>query len=192
SVLGATVEAGTGERSLGRVVDATPRQLPAPESVQRALEMLAKAERPLIILGKGAAYAQADADIRAFIETTGIPFLPMSMAKGLLPDDHAQSAAAARSDALAKADVVMLIGARLNWLLGHGKSPQWSPTARFVQLDIAPTEMDSNRPIAAPVVGDIASSVSSLLAMLKPGQIRPRPAWVEDLAEPKQRNVKRS
>jgi oxalyl-CoA decarboxylase len=191
SVLSATLDAGTGERSLVRVVDATPRQLPAPESVQRALETLAKAERPLIILGKGAAYAQADADIRAFIEKTGIPFLPMSMAKGLLPDDHPQSAAAARSDALAKADVVMLIGVRLNWLLGHGKSPQWSSRAQFVQLDIVPTEMDSNRPIAAPVVGDIASSVSALLAMLRPGQIRPRSAWLVELAQHKQRNIQR-
>src|SRR5256712_2424143 len=188
SVLGATLDAETGARSLVRVVDAAPRQLPAPESVQRALEVLAKAERPLIILGKGAAYAQADADIRAFVEETGIPFLPMSMAKGLLPDDHPQSAAAARSHALAQADVVMLIGARLNWLLGHGKSPQWSPTAQFVQLDIVPTEMDSNRAVAAPVVGDIASSVSALLARLKPGQIPPRAAWLDELAQPKRHN----
>ena len=189
NVLGATLDAETAARSLVRVVDATPRQLPAPESVKRALEVLAKAERPLIILGKGAAYAQADADIRAFVEQTGFPFLPMSMAKGLLPDDHPQSTAAARSYALAQADVVMLIGARLNWLLGHGKSPQWSPTAQFVQLDIAPTEMDSNRAIAAPVVGDIASSISALLAMLEPGQMRPRSAWLDELAQHKQHNV---
>src|SRR5258706_12325171 len=134
SVLGATLEAETAARSLVRVVDATPRQLPAPESVKRALELLAKAERPLIILGKGAAYAQADADIRAFVEKTGIPFLPMSMAKGLLPDDHPQSVAAARSYALAQAHAGMLIAARLNWLLGHGKSPRWWPAAQFVQL----------------------------------------------------------
>jgi oxalyl-CoA decarboxylase len=191
SVLGATLDAETAARSLVRVVDAAPRQLPAPEAVQRALEVLAKAERPLIILGKGAAYAQADADLRAFVEETGIPFLPMSMAKGLLPDDHPQSAAAARSHALAQADVVMLIGARLNWLLGHGKSPQWSPTAQFVQLDIEPREMDSNRAIAAPVVGDIASSVSALLATLKPGQIRPRAAWLDALAQHKQHNRER-
>jgi oxalyl-CoA decarboxylase len=190
-VLAATLDAETAERSLVRVVDATPRQLPASEAVQRALEVLAEAERPLIILGKGAAYAQADADIRAFVEETGIPFLPMSMAKGLLPDDHPQSVTAARSYALAQADVVMLIGARLNWLLGHGKSPQWSPTAQFVQLDIRPTEMDSNRAIAAPVVGDIASSVPALLAMLKPGQIRPRAAWLEALAQHKQHNIER-
>src|SRR6266852_4644272 len=191
SVLGATLDAETAARSLVQVVDAAPRQLPAPEAVQRALEVLAKAERPLIILGKGAAYAQADADIRAFVEETGIPFQPMSMAKGLLPDDHPQSTAAARSYALAQADVVMLIGARLNWLLGHGQSPQWSPTAQFVQLDIVPTEMDSNRAVAAPVVGDIASSVSALLAMLKPGQIRPRAAWLDALAQHKQHNIER-
>jgi oxalyl-CoA decarboxylase len=191
SVLGATLNAETAARSLVRVVDAAPRQLPAPESVQRALEVLATAERPLIILGKGAAYAQADADIRTLIEETGIPFQPMSMAKGLLPDDHPQSTAAARSYALAQADVVLLIGARLNWLLGHGKSPQWSPTAQFVQLDIAPTEMDSNRAIAAPVVGDIASAVSALLARLTPGQIRPRAAWLDEIAQRKQHNIER-
>jgi oxalyl-CoA decarboxylase len=190
-VLAATLDAETGARSLVRVVDAAPRQAPAPEAVQRALDVLAKAERPLILLGKGAAYAQADADIRTFVEQTGIPFLPMSMAKGLLPDNHPQSAAAARSYALGQADVVMLIGARLNWLLGHGRSPQWSPTAQFVQLDIAPTEMDSNRAIAAPVVGDIASSVSALLASLKPGQIRARTAWVDELAQRKRRNAER-
>jgi oxalyl-CoA decarboxylase len=191
SVLGATLDAETATRSLVHVVDAAPRQFPSPESVQRALEVLAKAERPLIILGKGAAYSQADADIRTFVEETGIPFLPMSMAKGLLPDDHPQSAAAARSNVLARADVVMLIGARLNWLLGHGKSPQWSPTAQFVQLDIAATEMDSNRAIAAPVVGDIASSVSALLAALERGQIQPRIEWLNEIAQHKQRNIER-
>jgi len=87
--------------------------------------------------------------------------------------------------------VVMLIGARLNWLLGHGRSPQWSPTAQFIQLDIEPREIDSNRPIAAPVVGDIASSVSALLAGLKPGQIQPRTAWLGALAEHKRRNAER-
>jgi oxalyl-CoA decarboxylase len=115
----------------------------------------------------------------------------MSMAKGLLPDDHPQSAAAARSFALAQADTVMLVGARLNWLLDHGRSPQWSATAQFVQLDIMPTEMDSNRGIAAPVVGDIASSMSALLAALRPGQIRPSAEWLDSLAQRKAKNAER-
>jgi oxalyl-CoA decarboxylase len=141
-----------------------------------------------VILGKGAAYAQADADVRALIERTGIPFLPMSMAKGLLPDDHPQCAAAARSYVLSQADVVMLIGARLNWLLGHGRSPQWSAAAQLIQVDICPTEMDSNRAIAAPVVGDIGSSVASLLATLDGKPLRRRAAWLDAIAQRKQHN----
>ena len=190
-VLAAALDADAGAHSLVRVVDPAPRHIPAPESIERALELLASAQRPLILLGKGAAYAQADADIRSFVETTGIPYLPMSMAKGLLPDNHPQCAAAARSFALGQADVVVLIGARLNWLLGHGKPPQWSPNVRFVQVDISPTEIDSNRPIAAPVVGDIGSAMSAFLAMLKPGQIEPRPAWTKAIADKKQQNVEK-
>jgi len=188
-VLGAVLDAVAGKNSLVRVVDPAPRQIPAPESIKRALDLLASAQRPLIILGKGAAYAQADADIRSFIEKTGISFLPMSMAKGLLPDSHPQSAAAARSLVLAQADVVMLIGARLNWLLGHGKAPQWSPTVKFIQVDISPTEMDSNRPTAAPIVGDIGSALSALLTTLKPGSVRPSAAWLKAIADRKQHNA---
>src|SRR5207248_6929883 len=109
-----------GAKSLYEVVDAAPAQIPAPAAVNRALDVLKGAKRPLIILGKGAAYAQADDDIRALVEKSGIPFLPMSMAKGLLPDTHPQCAGAARSTVLKDSDVVMLIGARLNWLLSHG------------------------------------------------------------------------
>src|SRR6476661_3960814 len=119
------IDAETGRNSLIKVVDPAPRQIPAPESVRRALDLLKGAAKPLIILGKGAAYARADADIRALIEKTGIPYLPMAMAKGLLPDTHEQSAAAARSYVLPEADVVTLIGARLNWLLSHGKGKTW-------------------------------------------------------------------
>jgi oxalyl-CoA decarboxylase len=190
-VLSATLDAETANSSLVHVVDAAPRQIPAPEAVERALNLLAGAQRQLIILGKGAAYAQADAGIREFVDKTAVPFLPMSMAKGLLPDDHPQCAATARSFALAQADVVILVGARLNWLLGHGKSPQWSNTAQFIQLDIVPTEIDSNRAIAAPVIGDIGSSVSALLDALKPGRVKPSASWLQALDEHKKRNADR-
>ncbi len=120
-----TMDAETGRKSLIKVVDPAPRQIPAPDAVKRALDLLKGAKKPLIILGKGAAYAQADADVRALVEKTGIPYLPMSMAKGLLPDTHEQSASAARSYELPESDVVMLIGARLNWLLSQGKGKTW-------------------------------------------------------------------
>src|SRR5215212_3394006 len=111
-----TLDAEVGKKSLVKVVDPAPRQIPAPDAVQRALDLFKGAKKPLIILGKGAAYAQADDDIRKLIEKSGIQFLPMSMAKGLLPDTHPQCAGAARSTVLKDADVVVLIGARLNWL----------------------------------------------------------------------------
>ena len=160
-----TIDAAAGEKSLVKVIDPAPAQLPAPAAVKRALEVLKGAKRPLIILGKGAAYAQADDAIRAVVEKTGIPFLPMSMAKGLLPDTHPQCAGAARSTVLKEADVVMLVGARLNWLLSHGKGKTWGApgTKKFIQIDIEPKEMDSNVEIAAPLVGDIGSCMSALL-----------------------------
>src|SRR5207248_5423583 len=92
-----SIDAEAGKRSLIKVVDPAPKQIPAPDAVKRALDLLKSAKKPLIVLGKGAAYAQADAQIRSLVENTGIPYLPMSMAKGLLPDTHEQCASAARS-----------------------------------------------------------------------------------------------
>src|SRR6201991_303880 len=189
AVLGQVIDAATGGASLQRVVDPAPRQLPAPEAVDRAISLLANAQRPLVVLGKGAAYAQADKQIRAFIEATGLPYLPMSMAKGLLPDDHPQSVAAARSLALREADVVMLVGARLNWLLGHGEAPQWNADAKFIQVDIEAVELDSNQPIAAPLVGDIGSVMQALIERTKPDQIRATPQWRGELAARSAQNV---
>src|ERR1700694_2478417 len=158
------MDAAAGARSLVKVIDPAPAQLPAPSAVKRALDVLNSAKRPLIILGKGASYAQADDAIRSFVEKSGAPFLPMSMGKGLLPDTHPQCAGAARSTVLAQSDVVMLIGARLNWLLSHGKGKSWGEAPKkFIQIDIEPKEMDSNVEIVAPVVGDIGSCVSALL-----------------------------
>jgi oxalyl-CoA decarboxylase len=186
------MEAEAGRKSLIKVVDPAPRQLPAPDTVARALDLLKGAKKPLILLGKGAAYAQADADIRALVEKTGIPYLPMSMAKGLLPDNHVQSAAAARSYVLQEADVVLLVGARLNWLLSHGKGKTWAQDKgpkKFIQIDIAPTEMDSNVAIDAPLVGDIGSCVAALLAGIGNGWAKPPVEWTGAIADRKDKNL---
>ena len=187
-----TMTADAGRKSLIKVVDAAPRQIPAPDSVQRALDLLKGAKRPLIILGKGAAYARADADIRALVEKSGIPYLPMSMAKGLLPDTHAQSASAARSYVLAEADVVMLVGARLNWLLSHGKGKTWSHdkgAKQFIQIDIAPTEIDSNVAIEAPLIGDIGSCVAALLAGMGSNWAQPPVEWTGAIYDKRDKNI---
>src|SRR5258708_19042349 len=138
-LFGQVMTADAGRKSLVKVIDAPPAQIPAPAAVKRALDALKSAKRPLIILGKGAAYAQADGAIKSFVEKSGAPFLPMSMAKGLLPDLHPQFAGAARSTVLTDASVVMLIGARLNWLLSHGKGKtSREAPKKFIQVDIEP------------------------------------------------------
>jgi oxalyl-CoA decarboxylase len=187
------IDAAAGKNSLIKVVDAAPKQIPAPDAVKRAVDLLKNAKKPLIILGKGAAYAQADAEIKNLVEKTGIPYLPMSMAKGLLPDTHELCASAARSFVLPGADVVMLIGARLNWLLSHGKGKTWGGKGhkdwggqKFIQIDISPQEADSNVRIDAPLVGDIGSCVSALLAN---NFSKPPAEWLNAVAEKKNGNI---
>ena len=151
------------------------------------------AERPLIVLGKGAAYDQSDDLVRELVEKTGYPFLPMSMAKGLLPDTHPQCAAAARSLVLKDSDVVIMMGARINWLLSHGKGKQWGEpgSKRFVQIDIAAEEMDSNVEIAAPLVGDVGSCAKALLAALDGAGIAPPEAWLDQVHSKAEANMQK-
>jgi oxalyl-CoA decarboxylase len=190
-LFGQVMDAEAGSKSLVKVIDPAPAQIPAPAAIKRALDVLKSAKRPLIILGKGAAYAQADDDIRTLVEKSGVPFLPMSMAKGLLSDTHPQCAGAARSTVLKDSDVVMLIGARLNWLLSHGKGKAWGEphSKKFIQIDIEPKEMDSNVEIVAPVVGDIGSCVAALNEAMG-AKWTPGPAdWLKAVVAKREENV---
>ena len=190
-MLGQAMDAAKAAKTLIKVIDPAPRQIPSLEAVRRGLDLLTSAKKPLIILGKGAAYAQADADIRAFVEKTGAPYLPMSMAKGLLPDTHPQCSAAARSTCLKEADVVLLIGARLNWLLSHGKGKTWGERGaqQFIHIDIAPTEMDSNVAIQAPIVGDIGSCVSMMLHEMGANWPAAPAAWTTAIKAKREENI---
>ena len=189
-LFGQVMNADAGKKSLVKVIDPAPALIPAPDAIKRALEVLKSAKRPLIILGKGAAYAQADDTIRSLVEKSGVPFLPMSMAKGILPDTHPQCAGAARSTVLKDSDVVMLIGARLNWLLSHGKGKTWGEAPKkFIQIDIEPKEMDSNVEIAAPVVGDIGSCVAAVLQGMGGNWPAPSADWIKAVSSKREENV---
>lgn len=188
--LGAIMNSADADKLFYEPVDLCPAMPPAPEAVDRAAAMIAGAKKPAIIIGKGAAYARVEDRLKKLAETYNIPYLPMSMGKGVLPDNGPLSATACRSTIMEEADVVILAGARLNWLLsrGHGK---WSPDTKFVQLDIEPTEIDCNRAIAAPVVGDLASSLDAILAKLEGTKMSSDPTWVPSLqARTKEKNAK--
>lgn len=189
-LFGQVMGAEAGKKSLVKVIDAAPAQIPGPDAVKRALDVIKSAKKPLIILGKGAAYAQCDQAIKDFVEKSGIPFLPMSMAKGLLPDTHPQCAGAARSLVLKDSDVVIMMGARLNWLLSHGKGKNWGELPKkFVQLDIEPKEMDSNVEIVAPVVGDMGSCVNALLGAMGNNFPKGNSDWMATVAKKRDENV---
>ncbi len=188
--LGAIMDGADADKLFFDAVDLCPAMPPATEAVTRAADMLAAAKRPAIIIGKGAAFARVEEQLKKLVDTTGIPYLPMSMGKGVLPDNGPLSALSCRSTIMQQADVVILAGARLNWLLsrGHGK---WSPDTKFIQLDIEPTEIDCNRPIAAPVIGDLASSLDALIAAMSSRKMSMDQSWVPSLqAETKDKNSK--
>jgi oxalyl-CoA decarboxylase len=189
-LFGQVIGAAAGKKSLVKVIDPAPAQIPAPDAVKRALDVLKSAARPLIIIGKGAAYAQADEAIKTLVEKSGVPFLPMSMAKGLLSDTHPQCAGAARSTVLKDSDVVLMLGARLNWLLSHGKGKNWGDAPKkFIHIDIEPREMDSNVEIAAPLVGDIASCVAALIDGMGGNWPKPPAAWTNTVNGKREENI---
>lgn len=178
------------EKLFYQPVDLYSPVAPNQAAVDRAVELLASAKRPAILLGKGAAYAQVDDKIKKLIETYKIPYLPMSMAKGLMPDNGPMSALSCRSDIMEKSDVVMIIGARLNWMLSFGRG-KWNPAIKFIQLDVEPQEIDVNVPISAPVVGDMGLSLDAILAGLEGKAMQADPAWLASIqAETKVKNAK--
>ena len=188
--LGEIMNREDAEKLFYEPVDVYSEVAPNAQSVKRAVEILSNAKRPAILLGKGAAYAQAEDKIKELVETYKIPYLAMSMAKGLLPDNGELSALSCRSTIMEKADVVMVIGARINWMLEFGRG-KWNPDMKFIQLDVEPQEIDRNVPIAAPVVGDMNISLDEILAELKNAKMQIDPTWVPSLqAESKEKNAK--
>ena len=139
-----------------------PRTMADPDAIEAALTALESAERPLVVVGKGMAWSRAEDEIREFIERTQLPFLASPMGKGTMPDDDALSVGAARSTALREADLVFLMGARLNWIMHYGLPPRFNKDVRIIQLDIEPEEIGANVPAEVALVGDGKAIVGQL------------------------------
>ena len=188
--LSEVLDASEAEKLFYTPVDIYSPVAPNQASVDKAVETLVNAKRPAILIGKGAAYAQVEDKLKKLVETYNLPYLPMSMAKGVLPDNAPLSAISCRSDIMEKADVVMIVGARLNWMLSFGKG-KWNPDMKFIQLDVEPQEIDVNVPIAAPVVGDLSISLDMILKGLEGKKLQMDADWLSGLqAETKVKNAK--
>ncbi|XP_032414954.1 2-hydroxyacyl-CoA lyase 1 isoform X1 [Xiphophorus hellerii] len=144
-----------------------PVSLASSVAVEEALSVLKAAKTPLVIIGKGAAYSRAEAVLREFVEESGLPFLPTPMGKGVLPDDHPSCVAAARSRALLQADVVLLLGARLNWMLHFGLPPRFNPHVKIIQVDLCAEEMGNNVKAHVALLGDVGAVVCQLLTCVR-------------------------
>jgi 2-hydroxyacyl-CoA lyase 1 len=144
-----------------------PRPQADPEAVKQAIAALKSAQRPLVIVGKGAAYSGAEKEVQKFIDSTVLPFLPTPMGKGVIDDEHSQAVSAARTYALQNTDLAFLIGARLNWILHFGLPPRWDPNVRIIQLDIAAEEIGTNVPAEVGLVGDIKAVMGQINAELE-------------------------
>ncbi|CAI5972241.1 unnamed protein product [Closterium sp. NIES-65] len=161
-------------------------------SLTEAIALLREAKAPLLVVGKGAAYAHAENQIAALVELTGIPFLPTPMGKGVLSDTHPLCISAARSLALSQADVALVVGARLNWILHFGQPPKWAAGVKFVLVDVDESEVAQRRP-AVGLVGDARAVVGRLAARwaAEGGQkVAADNPWVSKLKVSKPRHVK--
>lgn len=166
-----------------------PKSAAEPDRLSQVVSLLKSAQAPLIVIGKGAAYAQAENAIRSFVDQTGIPFLPSPMGKGVVPDSHPLNASSARSAAMKAADVVLLLGARLNWIMHYGEAPKWNANANFIQVDIVSEEMGRNAGDAElSLVGDADVVVTQLSRALEGWSCSPNPEYVKRLAQAKQKN----
>lgn len=156
--------------------DSVSWKLPCPDppliaalriDIEKAIEILTTAQKPLIIIGKGAAYAQAENEIAAFLTSTGFPFLPTPMGKGVVADNHHLCASPARSKVLKESDVILLLGARLNWILHFGLSPRFNTNVKIIQVDICMEEIGTNVQPAVALPADIKVVVNQLNEELK-------------------------
>lgn len=164
-----------GNLLLGTTTSSIPEQYahPSPpliypdhDALNSAVSLLKNAKRPLVIVGKGSAYARAENPIRRLIDEINLPFIATPMGKGVVPDSSHRCVQAARSLALQKADVVLLLGARLNWILHFGRPPRFAADVKFIQIDLSAEEMHNSVRSAVAIQSDILPFVDHLLEQL--------------------------
>ena len=162
------------------------RPHPDPAAIERIADWLAEAERPLLLIGKGAAWADAGAALERLVDM-GLAYVASPMARGVVRDDHPNFANAARSAALAGADLVVMIGGRFNWIFGLGR--RFAPDARIAQIDVEPEEIYSGAEVTLGVVADAAVAAEQLCEALEGRALRSAGSgWLENLREKRERN----
>jgi len=158
-----------------------------PTLVAEAVSMLSRAKRPLLVYGSGVLWSGAHGELLRFVETTRIPCVPTPLARGCVPDDHPLSCFLGRSRAMAESDVILFLGARINFILSFGRPPRFKPDARTIQVDICPEEIGRNRPIDLGIVGDAKAVLGQLLDQWTRKGLKGDGSWAAELKAPEEK-----
>ena len=166
----------------GRAALGQARLSADPEAVRAAIGLLGKAERPILVCGSGIIWSEASAALRQFVELAGIPFYTTPQGRGVIPDDHALSFLGARTTAFSKADCIVVVGTRMNYINAHFTAPRFSADAKLIQVNIDPGEIGLTRPCDVGIVGD-ARAVLEQFAAQGQGALKPEKcsAWAGEL-----------
>jgi 2-hydroxyacyl-CoA lyase 1 len=170
---------GTGEVS---------RVHPDPAVAEKIADMLATAERPLILIGKGAAWADAGPALTR-LANFGIPYVASPMGRGVIADDNPNMMNAARSAALSGADAVLMVGGRFNWIFQFGRAPRFAANVRLAQIDIAAEEMTNAVDLEFGLVADAALGAEAIASALEGRKLAcAGTSWLSALQEDARKN----
>ena len=125
-----------------------------PDLVRQTVDLLARAERPVLISGSGILWSDAAEELQALVDELGIPFYTTPQGRGAVAEDHALCFSHARSTAFREADMIIAVGTRLNYVIGYAQPPRFAAGAKLVQIDLDPAEIGRNRPADIGIVGD--------------------------------------
>ncbi|XP_012253296.2 2-hydroxyacyl-CoA lyase 1 [Athalia rosae] len=159
---------------------------PQPELIEQAVSLLANAKKPLIIVGKGAGYAHAEKEVQELINSTSLPFLPTPMGKGVISDTNQNCVSSARTLALQQCDVILLLGARLNWMLHFGRPPRYQKNVKVIQVDLCAEEMHNSLQSTVAIqadIGPVAHQLSQAFKNRKFNLAHTNPWWKELIAK---------
>ena len=160
-----------------------------PDSIRAAIRLIAAAKRPLLLVGKGLAWSDASGEMSQLVDSLQVPFVPSPMGKGLLPDNHPLNAQAARSYALQNADLIILAGARFNWIFHFGEPPRFAPDVKVVQIDIDPSEIGNGVPATVGLVGDGKAVLRQIVEEIGETQQPNETPWLTALESERAKNA---
>ncbi len=164
------------------------RSLGDPRQIAALVSALQKAERPLIVSGSGVIWSRAWSEMQQFVEAAGVPFYTTPQGRGVVPDDHEYSYLAMRSSAFRDADLIIVLGTRMNYIIGHASPPRFGPNATIARIDVDAGEIAmAARYVDIPIVGDCKAVLGQLLEAIK-GKVSPSSfsAWRKKLHDGEQ------